>query len=178
MSQRFTACLGFTLSFEGGFSNHPADPGGATMRGITQRVYDSYRDLKGIERQSVRLIAEDELQAIYRDGYWNLCFCDQLPAPVDLAVFDAAVNVGPGRSVKWLQRVVGATEDGIIGPGTLAAIARMAPPLNALELTAIRRAYYERIGGPFLNGWLNRLDALERRIVADVSVHPAPTISA
>jgi len=87
-----------------------------------------------------------------------------LPAPVDLAVFDAAVNVGPGRSAKWLQRAVGVDADGILGPGTLAAVAVPDPKALASAVVELRMQYYETLGGPFLQGWLNRARALEERV--------------
>ena len=159
---RFDDCLAFALSWEGKWSNDPRDPGGATYCGVVQNTYDDFRDRKCQPRQSVRLMADYELQAIYRHNYWTACRCDELLPPVDLAVFDAAVNVGPGRSVRWLQRAVGAVEDGQFGPKTLAAVRAVDPDVLAQALLEIRRQYYERIGGPFLAGWLNRTDALEK----------------
>ena len=118
MTDRFDTCLAETLKWEGGWSNHPRDPGGPTMRGIIQRVYDGWRDNHGLPRRSVREIADHELRDIYRRSYWDQVRGDELPPGVDLAVFDFAVNSGPARAAKYLQRVLGVKVDGHIGPAT------------------------------------------------------------
>jgi lysozyme family protein len=116
--------LPLVLAHEGGFSDHPRDPGGATMKGVTQRVYDHYRELKGLEPRSVRHITTRELEEIYQKQYFDAVKGDQLPAGLDYAVFDYAVNSGPGRAAKDLQRTLGRglKVDGQIGLGTLAVI--------------------------------------------------------
>ena len=78
-SDNFERCLAITLKWEGGYSNHPDDPGGPTMRGIIQREYDAWRKKLGKSRRSVRQIEESELQAIYRDEYWDAMDCDGMP---------------------------------------------------------------------------------------------------
>ncbi len=102
-SDNFERCLAITLKWEGGYSNHPDDPGGPTMRGVIQREYDTWRKKQGKRTRPVCQIDEDELQAIYRGEYWNMMNCDELPAGFDLCVFDAAVNSGVGRARQWLQ---------------------------------------------------------------------------
>ncbi len=130
MRANFDKCMPVVLRYEGGFSNHPRDPGGVTLEGIIQRVYDGYRDRMGKPRraltQFMRGTAEwmAERNAIYRSQYWNAIRGDELPAGVDLAVFDGAVNSGPFQSIKWLQRALGNVEvDGQLGEATLAALA-------------------------------------------------------
>lgn len=118
----FERALPRVLVHEGGYVNHPADPGGETNRGITKRVYDAYRQRIGVPLQSVRNITSQEVAAIYKANYWNLAKCDQLPAGVSYVVFDGAVNSGVAQSVKWLQRALGVTADGVIGNATLAAV--------------------------------------------------------
>ncbi|WP_235890536.1 glycoside hydrolase family 108 protein [Martelella alba] len=127
---QFSACLALVLSEEGGYVNHPSDPGGATMKGVIQTVYNTYRRSRKLAARDVRQITDNELQAIYRSRYWDLVKADQLPFGVDLVVFDAAVNSGPGQSMKWLQRGLNALkasevplkDDGLIGPATLEAL--------------------------------------------------------
>ncbi|WP_395664553.1 glycoside hydrolase family 108 protein [Methylocella sp.] len=104
---RFSACLPYTLKEEGGFSNDPRDPGGRTMRGITQKTYDELRRRAGAAPRDVRDIAEGEVSAIYRLGYWNAVGAESLPAGVDLSVFDFAVNSGPARAKKALAQAAG-----------------------------------------------------------------------
>ncbi|TPW31457.1 N-acetylmuramidase [Martelella alba] len=165
---RFTECLALILAEEGGYSNHPKDPGGATMRGVIQRVYDTYRQSKGLATQNVRQISEDELQAIYRERYWNLVHGDRLPPGIDLVVFDGAVNSGPAQSVKWLQRSVNDLRssssqigvDGLIGPETLNAIVSC-PDHRALvnHICNRRLAMLKRLSTwpTFKGGWSARV---------------------
>ncbi|WP_246738825.1 glycoside hydrolase family 108 protein [Mesorhizobium sp. NZP2234] len=118
--------LARVLAHEGGYSNHPKDPGGATMKGVTQRVYDGYRKGRGLATRSVKGITTDELNEIYDRQYWDAVKGDLVPAGVDYVVFDGAVNSGPARSIMWLQRALvplyTGPIDGVIGVGTLAAI--------------------------------------------------------
>jgi lysozyme family protein len=102
-SDNFERCLAITLKWEGGYSNHPDDPGGPTMRGVIQREYDAWRKKNGKRPRPVKQIDDDELRTIYRDGYWDAMSCDELPAGFDLCVFDAAVNSGVGRAWAWLH---------------------------------------------------------------------------
>ncbi len=100
----FEKCLAQTLKWEGGYSNHPDDPGGPTMRGVIQREYDAWRGKHGKRARPVHQIEENELREIYRSEYWDAMGCDQLPAGMDLCVFDAAVNSGAGRARGWLAQ--------------------------------------------------------------------------
>lgn len=164
---RFDECLTFVLKREGGFSNHPADKGGATNRGITQKVYDDYRETN---QRSVRYIGEREVRDIYQANYWMPAKCGVLPVPVDLVVFDSAVHLGVSRSARLLQQAVGVVADGNIGPITIDAVKEMKPVELAEDMIDLRRAFYNRIvdNNPsqkvFLKGWGNRLDALEKAI--------------
>ena len=116
MKENYNFCLQQVLKYEGGFSNHPNDPGGATMRGVTQDVYDGWRKAHNQPVQSVKNISNDELQGIYRQLHWDKIRGDDLPSGLDLAVFDFAVNSGVNRASKYLQAIVGTPQDGIIGP--------------------------------------------------------------
>lgn len=133
--RNFDACLPWTLAYEGGWSDDPRDPGGATMCGITQRVYDDDRDTRGLPRQSVRLSTEVERAGIYRRRYWNRVSGNDLPGGVDYAAFDYAVNSGVGRAVRALQHIVGAAEDGDAGPDTLAHVGHYVVRYGATALT-------------------------------------------
>ena len=94
----FHAALPFVLRWEGGYVHHPDDPGGATNKGVTQRVYDGWRAGEGLGLRSVRLIEDDEVRAIYQTGYWLPPHCDDLRSRLDLVQFDTAVNMGVGRA--------------------------------------------------------------------------------
>ena len=106
-SGNFERCLAVTLKWEGGYSNHPDDPGGPTMRGIIQREYDTWRKRQGKKLRPVRQIEESELRGIYRSEYWDAMDCDRLSAGLDLCVFDAAVNSGVGRARAWVAQADG-----------------------------------------------------------------------
>lgn len=110
--QAFHALLGH----EGGFVDHPADPGGATNWGVTQRVAREHG-----YTGDMRHLPVERAKAIYRASYWAPIRADELPATLRYATFDAAVNSGNGQAVRWLQRALGVADDGRIGPITLAA---------------------------------------------------------
>jgi lysozyme family protein len=164
---RFEACLAETLKWEGGWSNHKDDPGGPTMKGVIQRVYDAWREKNGKPRQPVRLISDDELTAIYRENYWTIVRGDELPAGLDLAVFDFGVNSGPVRAIRYLQDVLSVKSDGHMGPVTVKA----ANDANALvtigKLMAARRQFLNKIPyrKAFIKGWMNRCKGIEQACI-------------
>ena len=101
------------LKHEGGYVNHPSDPGGETKYGISKRAYPDV-DIAGL--------TEEDAEEIYRDDYWCRIKGDDLPAGVACVVMDYAVNSGISRASKALQAACGIKNgDGIIGPHTLSA---------------------------------------------------------
>jgi lysozyme family protein len=160
----FDKCLPVILNNEGGFSNNPADPGGPTNHGITQRVYDEYRKQKGLVLQSVKFITDIETSDIYYTKYWlPMNLEDILDELLVLQVFDMGVNAGTGTSIKILQRMVKTTDDGKIGPNTLRAIEDYDGKI-AKDFIVRRKLFYLALvkAKPalkkFLNGWLNRIE--------------------
>lgn len=121
-----SVAMKLVLAHEGGYVNNPKDPGGETNKGVTKAVYDAYRLRKGLPKRSVKMITDAELNSIYTDGYWDKVDADALPAGIDYMVYDFAVNSGPSRAVKALQRLVGAGVDGIIGDDTITKTCAMA----------------------------------------------------
>ena len=121
MERNFPEALAHTLRFEGGWANHPSDPGGATMKGVTHKTYADYLG-RAVSHDELRAIPDDHLADIYRKRYWDACRCDELPDGLDLAVFDTAVNTGPAQAARLLQRIVGVPADGAIGPKTIVAV--------------------------------------------------------
>lgn len=103
----FLRCHEVTAKWEGGWSDHPADPGGKTMYGVTQAVFDAWNVAHGRPKTSVRYISRADALAIYQSNYWNAAKCESLDAGVDLAVYDASVNSGVSRGRKWLLASVG-----------------------------------------------------------------------
>lgn len=122
MKANFKTCTEWLLVHEGGYVNHPKDPGGATNKGVIQRTYDGYRSRKGLSTQSVRSITMQEVLDIYKSQYWDRIFGDALPSGLDYAMYDYAVNSGPSRAVKDLQKLLGVKVDGVMGNVTLGAI--------------------------------------------------------
>lgn len=159
----FDKALALVLEHEGGYVNHPRDPGGATMKGVTQAVYDAYRKVRGRGVQSVRFITDSELEAIYKFQYWDRVQGDLLPAGLDYAVFDFAVNSGVSRAAKYLQAVVGVKQDGIIGAKTLAAIKDPAQVVNAL--CDRRMSFLRNLGhfATFGRGWTRRVQGVRAK---------------
>ncbi|MEK8050951.1 glycosyl hydrolase 108 family protein [Ideonella sp. DXS22W] len=179
-SAAFLQALPFVLKWEGGYVNHPADPGGATNKGITQKVYDEWRGRQGLPARSVKELEDSEMHALYESGYWLPPKCDKLDDPLNLVQFDTAVNMGVGRAARFLQQAVGAGVDGSIGPGTLQCVANCDPG-DALEnYCNTREAYYKNLvaGNPklgvFLKGWMNRLNALRQQIGLPGHESPVP----
>jgi lysozyme family protein len=164
MDRNFDLSLMFTLKWEGGFSNDPHDPGGATMEGVTLAEYRIFRGDPSITVDQLKAITPQELEDIYYTNYWEVVRApDILPDGVDLSVYDMAVNAGPSRSLKIMQQVLGVTADGLIGPRTEAAIlAISADTLGFLRKLAWGQGQFYRSLPTykfFGRGWINRANA-------------------
>jgi lysozyme family protein len=159
MRENFTKSLGMVLVHEGGYVNHPKDPGGATNKGVTQAVYDSWRASHGQPKQSVKFITGDEVEGIYRLLYWDRVRGDDLPSGVDYAVFDFAVNSGVNRASRYLQTALGVAADGQVGRMTLTAAAAANPATLALTICDKRLSFLRGLGTfkTFGKGWTNRV---------------------
>jgi hypothetical protein len=150
---RFETLLPWILKWEGGvFTDDPDDRGGATKWGVIQERYDQYRTAQGKMLQSVRLIHRNEVNDIYRQYYWDAIDADKLPAPLDLAAFNVAVNSGPTRAIKWLSNTTGT-------------------PMERAEKLCDRyeQFYFSIVSAnnsqsKFLRGWLNRLNDCRQEI--------------
>jgi lysozyme family protein len=172
MPAAFNRALEMVLAHEGGFVDHPADPGGATNKGITQGTYDAYRKRKGIPKRSVKELTRDEIKDIYFNGYWRPAMCPEMPnEALATLMFDAAVNHGPGQAIKFLQQasaVPSAQCDGKWGPKTRARVIAAAANISSLvdECLLQRERFYRLIVerkpqlGAFLRGWMNRIVSL------------------
>lgn len=176
----FAHALGEVLTHEGGYADHPSDPGGATMKGVTLATYRRYRP--GATKAQLRAITNAELQRIYRDGYWDAVRGDDLPSGLDLALFDFAVNSGPGRAAITLQTILGVAADGKIGPLTLAAAAKHPAASLVNELCSHRLAFLERLStfAVFGKGWVSRVAAVRAEALAmakSPSARPTPQVS-
>ena len=157
MKQNFNECLELLLSHEGGYVNHPKDPGGMTNLGVTKRVYDAWIGRESTE-QEMRDLTPTDVGPIYKKNYWDKVKGDDLPSGVDWCAFDWAVNSGPGRPAKAIQRAVGATADGAIGPNTLKMVADKKPREIIEYVYQVRQSFYEGLKTfeTFGKGWTRR----------------------
>lgn len=162
---KFLKYLDWVLVHEGGYVNHPKDPGGSTNYGITQAVYNNYLHASGKRSQSVALITRKEVEAIYRVKYWLLIRGDELPQGWDYAIFDFGINSGPKRAVKYAQEAVGVEADGVIGPATLSAI-RAAPREALFKYLDKREAFLRQLPHwpDFGKGWLRRVNDVRKKM--------------
>lgn len=162
---KFLKYLDWILVHEGGYVNHPKDPGGATNYGITQDVYNNYLHSSGKKSQSVSLITRREVEAIYRVKYWMAIKGDQLPVGWDYAAFDFAINSGISRAIKMMQLAVGVADDGVIGEKTIAAV--RAAPRDALKAYIdLRRNFLCSLKTfpTFGKGWMRRVDEVSEKV--------------
>lgn len=157
MKQNFDKCLEMLLHHEGGFVNHPKDPGGMTNLGVTKAVYDAWTGKESTEAE-MRALTPADVAPIYRKNYWDKVRGDDLPSGVDWCAFDWAVNSGSKRPAKAIQKAVGAKQDGAIGPMTLQAVADVDPDRIIEAVYHTRQRFYERLSTfeTFGNGWTRR----------------------
>lgn len=158
MSDAFANALAHVLIHEGGYVDHPDDPGGATNFGITLATLQSWRG-RSVTKADVRALTKGEAGEIYKARYWDSCRCDELPGPVAFIVFDAAVNHGVGRVARILQEALDVTADGRIGPVTIAAANTADPRALVCEIAARRMVLYASLAHfrTFGLGWSRRL---------------------
>lgn len=158
----FDKCLTELLKHEGGFVNHPRDPGGMTNLGVTKATYEAWVK-HPISEKVMRGLTPSLVHSLYKVKYWQVVNADKLPLGVDLCVFDFAVNAGPRRAAKYLQTTVGATPDGVVGAGTLARVSAFTAANGVSGLVDAyqdsRETYYRKLRtfGTFGRGWLRRV---------------------
>jgi lysozyme family protein len=174
LQKNFDAALAHVLLFEGAYSDHPLDPGGATNLGITQAELQIYRG-QPVSKDDVRALTQKEAASIYEKNYWQAARCGSLPSGIDFAVFDCAVNQGVGRAARFLQQAANVAVDGQIGPATLAAIAQAPAQALLAEFMARRMLSYgllQKLFKTFGLGWSRRLMATH--IAAQTLLSAAP----
>lgn len=164
----FPQALKFVLAAEGGNDDDPADHGGRTSRGITQKEYDAWCEEQNLPQGDVWKASQTEIEEIYHSEYWNP-YCDGLPVGVDYLFFDLAVNGGPHEAALMLQRALDVTADGRIGPVTRQTAAKASPRALILRFTASKRAWYLSLHQPkFTKGWLNRTNEVQANALSMV----------
>lgn len=177
MDRNFARSLALVLKSEGGWSDNPADPGGATMKGVTLANFRRYVKADA-SKADLRGISDAEVATVYRRFYWDAVLGAELPDGIDYAVFDFAVNSGPGRAAKYLQAAAGAAQDGQIGPVTLAA-ARVRPAGVVIDqLCDARLAFLKRLPtwATFGSGWSDRVKSVRAQALL-MSARPPAAVS-
>ena len=162
MKENFDQALEAILHHEGGYVDHPKDPGGRTNLGCTQRVWEEWVG-HPVDEKAMRALTPELVAPLYKAKYWDKIKGDELPNGVDYIVFDAAINSGPGRAAKWLQTVVGAVPDGAIGAGTLAKVAAMpaADIVEKYQETRLQFLQSLQTWDTFGKGWGRRVAEVE-----------------
>lgn len=168
MRANFDRALAAVLVHEGGYIDHPKDPGGKTNRGVTQTVYNDWRVGNGLPEKSVRDITDAEVMAIYKRNYWDRVKGDELPSGVDYCVFDFAVNSGVSRASRYLQEAAGVDVDGVIGPMTLATVGSKPPSSLVDAICDARLAFLKRLStfDTFGKGWTRRVEDVRAKAKA------------
>lgn len=170
---RAEKCIPLILKHEGGFVNHPHDPGGATNKGITLATFRRFIKPRGTVAD-LRRLSTAQAVVVYKRRYWDAVCADLLPVDVDYAVADFAVNSGPARAARYLQSVVGASADGRVGPRTIAAVRAM-PPEKVIETLCDRRlAFLRRLRTwrTFGKGWSRRVAEVRSDALRDAGHTP------
>lgn len=155
----FKKCLELVLKSEGGYVDHPSDPGGRTNLGVTQAVWEEWLG-HPVTEKDMRALTPEKVAPMYEMKYWRTSYCEKLPQGLNLLVFSMAVNSGSGRAVKLLQRCLGLVEDGIIGARTMAKI-QESKVVDLIErYSATRKEFYEglKLFPVFGRGWVNRVE--------------------
>ena len=161
MASNFKECLDLVLKSEGGWVNHPSDPGGETNLGVTKAVWEEY---VGHPVASMKNLTKADVAPLYELKYWRTCYCEVLPRGLDFVVFSMGVNAGPGRSVKLLQQSIGCVPDGVIGPRTRELISTNNSANLIAKFSETRREYYRSLKTfpVFGKGWVARVDREEQ----------------
>jgi lysozyme family protein len=162
MKQNWDEAFKHILKHEGGYVDHKLDPGGMTNLGVTKRVWEEWTH-KPAKESDMRALTPEMVAPLYKKKYWDVVCGDDLPAGVDLCVFDAAVNAGVGRASKFLQQVVGVTVDGQIGPKTISAVTSKPADEIIEAFCALREAHYKSLNtfDTFGKGWMRRLASIK-----------------
>ncbi|QQR35637.1 glycoside hydrolase family 108 protein [Devosia oryziradicis] len=180
---RFDICLDEVLRHEGGYADHPSDPGGATNLGITHKTLARWRRISPwwkLPKSAVMELQRSEAAKIYRASYWDRVHAGQLPYGLDLALFDFAVNSGPDRAIRTLQAELGVATDGQVGPLTLDAIDAYADRKGLGTLIGAfcdrRLAFLHRLPtfATFGRGWTARVAAVRKAAIASAGTTANP----
>lgn len=165
MNANFDMSFDRVMQSEGGYVNDPADHGGETNFGVTIGAWGEYLG-RAIQPGEMKALTRDAVKPFYKQMYWDKIKGDDLPAGIDYAVFDFAVNAGAARAARFLQRAVGVVDDGVIGAVTLRTVANADPQKLLDNFSDQKQGFYNRLATnpsqqKFLKGWLARVDRVQ-----------------
>jgi len=166
MKENFDAAFAQIMKSEGGYVWDKDDAGGETNLGVTAGAWAAYTG-KPVVSGEMKALTKDTVKPFYKQMYWDKVKGDALPSGVDYAVFDFAVNAGVGRAAKFLQRSVGAVDDGVIGSGTLGLVSKTHPTILLNHFADQKQRFYNGLATSnpsqqkFLKGWLARVDHVQ-----------------
>ena len=168
MKTDFQRAFDWVLKWEGGYCNDEGDPAGATNMGITHEEFRKWLDKNDMPQKSIKNILLQEARLIYLENYWLPMGCDKIDGPLDVVLFNAAVNTGIKQATLFLQRAANITADGIYGPNTNKAAMTGDPRFLALGIITQQESFYRKLHNAkyFLRGWLNRLSDLKATFVS------------
>jgi lysozyme family protein len=159
MKENWDKSFAMVIKSEGGFVNHPKDPGGMTNLGVTRTNWQAYLN-RDVTEAEMRALTPDTVKPFYKAMYWDKIRGDELPSGVDYAAYDLAVNSGTGKAAKFLQEIAGVTADGVIGPKSLEAIKACDPEQTVEDLCDMRMDFLKRLStfDTFGKGWTIRVN--------------------
>lgn len=162
--ENWDKCFEMVLKHEGGYVNHPKDPGGRTNLGVTQRAWEEYVG-RSVDEAEMRSLTPEKVKPFYKSRYWDRIKGDDLPSGVDYAAYDLAVNSGVSRAAKYLQSIAGVPSDGIIGPKSLAAIKDCPADEMVDAMCDMRLEFLKKLPtwDTFGKGWGRRVAEVEEK---------------
>jgi lysozyme family protein len=166
MRENFEEALKAILKHEGGYVHHKLDPGGMTNLGVTKKVWEEWVG-HPVGEKEMRALTPDTVAPMYKKKYWDAVKADELPTGLDYLMFDFAINAGPGRAAKTMQKAIGTTPDGAIGPKTMAALKAADPADLIAKFSMEKELFYKALPtfATFGKGWLRRVDEAKSHAV-------------
>jgi lysozyme family protein len=166
MKENFEEALKAILKHEGGFVNHKLDPGGMTNLGVTKRVWETWVG-KTVSEADMRALTPATVAPMYRKQYWDAVKGDELPSGLDYLMFDFAINAGVSRAIRTMQKAIGTTPDGAIGPKTMQALRDADPDALIAKFSDEKETFYRSLPtfATFGKGWLRRVAEVKSHAV-------------
>lgn len=146
----FERAIVYLMTVEGGYSNHPKDPGGETKYGISKKAFP---------KLNIKKVTKAQAKRLYETHYWRPCFHPAMSYRIAVITFDGCVHLGVGEGIKQLQKALGVPADGVIGKSTVRSITRLDPQELALRMLSLRNESYRKLPQykTFRRAWLSRL---------------------